>query len=104
MIHQYKNNGFNIVMDVNSGSVHVVDPVVYDAIEILAELAGDMAGARPLSESEKAAVREKLSGAYECPEIDERWRTYSFSSTARSFLPQISIRTMCWISRRGRPW
>ena len=71
MIHQYKNNGFNIVMDVNSGSVHVVDPVVYDAIEILAELAGDMAGARPLSESEKAAVREKLSGAYECPEIDE---------------------------------
>ena len=58
-------------MDVNSGSVHVVDPVVYDAIEILAELAGDMAGARPLSESEKAAVREKLSGAYECPEIDE---------------------------------
>lgn len=71
MIHQYKNNGFNIVMDVNSGSVHVVDPVVYDAIEILAELAGDMADARPLSESEKAAVREKLSGAYECPEIDE---------------------------------
>lgn len=71
MIHQYKNNGFNIVMDVNSGSVHVVDPVVYDAIEILAELAGDMAGARPLSESEKAAVREKLSGAYACPEIDE---------------------------------
>lgn len=58
-------------MDVNSGSVHVVDPVVYDAIEILAELAGDMADARPLSESEKAAVREKLSGAYECPEIDE---------------------------------
>ena len=71
MIHQYKNNGFNIVMDVNSGSVHVVDPVVYDAIEILAQLVGDMAGARPLSESEKAAVREKLSGAYECPEIDE---------------------------------
>lgn len=71
MIHQYKNNGFNIVMDVNSGSVHVVDPVVYDAIEILEELAGDMADARPLSESEKAAVREKLSGAYECPEIDE---------------------------------
>ena len=25
MIHQYKNNGYNIVLDVNSGSVHVVD-------------------------------------------------------------------------------
>ena len=29
MIHQYKNNGYNIVMDVNSGSVHVVDDIVY---------------------------------------------------------------------------
>ncbi len=32
MIHQYKNNGYNIVLDVNSGSVHVVDEVAYDVI------------------------------------------------------------------------
>ncbi len=32
MVHQYKNNGYNIVMDVNSGSVHVVDDIVYDMI------------------------------------------------------------------------
>ena len=32
LIHQYKNNGFNIVLDVNSGAVHVVDDVVYDVI------------------------------------------------------------------------
>ena len=32
MIHQYKNNGYNIVLDVNSGSVHVVDDCVYDII------------------------------------------------------------------------
>ena len=35
MIHQYKNNGYNIVLDVNSGSVHVVDDVVYDVVELL---------------------------------------------------------------------
>ena len=34
MIHQYKNNGYNIVMDVNSGSVHCVDDAVYDVVEI----------------------------------------------------------------------
>ena len=34
MIHQYKSNGYNIVMDVNSGAVHVVDDVTYDAIEL----------------------------------------------------------------------
>lgn len=32
MVHQYKNNGFNILLDVNSGSVHVVEDVVYDMV------------------------------------------------------------------------
>ena len=36
MIHQYRNNGYNIVMDVNSGAVHVVEDVVYDAVALLA--------------------------------------------------------------------
>ena len=38
MIHQYKNNGYNIVMDVNSGSVHIVDDVVYDVIPLAEQL------------------------------------------------------------------
>lgn len=38
MIHQYKNNGYNIVLDVNSGSVHVVDDCVYDAIPLVEEV------------------------------------------------------------------
>ncbi len=32
MIHQYKLSGYNIVLDVYSGSVHAVDDVAYDAI------------------------------------------------------------------------
>lgn len=32
MIHQYKLNGYDIVLDVFSGSVHVVDDVAYDII------------------------------------------------------------------------
>ena len=34
MIHQFKNNGYNIVLDVNSGMVHVVDDLAYDIIEM----------------------------------------------------------------------
>ena len=34
MIHQYINNGYNIVLDVNSGSVHVVDPLSYELIAL----------------------------------------------------------------------
>lgn len=33
MIHQYKLNGYNIVIDIGSGSIHVVDELVYDIIE-----------------------------------------------------------------------
>ncbi len=32
MIHAYKLNGYNIVLDVNSGCVHVVDEVAFDII------------------------------------------------------------------------
>ncbi len=34
MIHQYKMNGYDIVLDVNSGSVHVVDDIAYDTIAL----------------------------------------------------------------------
>ncbi|WP_331654443.1 thioether cross-link-forming SCIFF peptide maturase [Aminipila sp.] len=36
MVHTYKSNGYNIVLDVNSGAVHCVDEVAYDIIEMLA--------------------------------------------------------------------
>ena len=35
MIHQYKLNGYNIVLDVYSGSVHAVDELAYDAIALV---------------------------------------------------------------------
>ena len=37
MVHLYKNNGYNMVLDVNSGSIHVVDDAVYDVLELLNE-------------------------------------------------------------------
>ena len=37
MIHQYKLGGYNIVLDVCSGSVHAVDDVAYDIIAVFEE-------------------------------------------------------------------
>ncbi len=34
MIHQYKLNGYNIVLDICSGSVHAVDDIAYDIISV----------------------------------------------------------------------
>lgn len=33
MIHKYKLNGYNIVLDINSGGVHVVDELTYDLLD-----------------------------------------------------------------------
>ena len=45
MIHQYKLNGYNVVIDVYSGALHVVDDVAYDIIRLFCckidELHGD---------------------------------------------------------------
>ena len=34
MVHQYQLNGYNIVLDSCSGSIHVVDEVAYDIIAL----------------------------------------------------------------------
>lgn len=71
MIHQYQNNGYNIILDVNSGSVHVADRILYDAVQALAQDMPDLEKPRHLSEKEKAAVRERLKGRYPEGEIRE---------------------------------
>lgn len=41
MIHQYKLNGYNIVLDTYSGAVHAVDDVAYDIISLYENTARD---------------------------------------------------------------
>jgi len=41
MVHQYKLNGYNIVLDTCSGSIHVVDEVAYDIIALYKEKSVD---------------------------------------------------------------
>ena len=41
MVHQYKLNGYNIVLDTCSGSIHVVDEVAYDIIEMFNSKSAD---------------------------------------------------------------
>ena len=64
MIHQYKNNGYNIVMDVNSGSVHVVDDVVYDAIALLEPVMGELVEPKAIPVKSRRQVKEELEKKY----------------------------------------
>ena len=76
MIHQYENNGYRIVLDVNSGSVHVVDEVVYGLIPIVeSALAENMTDVSELTERaieqssyEESECREAVSEILELKE------------------------------------
>ena len=59
MIHQYINNGYYIVMDVNSGSVHVVDELCYEVLGLLDE------------GKTVAQIQEELSGQYSADDVAE---------------------------------
>ena len=58
LIHQYKNNGYNIVMDINSGAIHVVDDVVYDIISLF-------------EDHDEDAIAAELSDRYSMEDIRE---------------------------------
>ena len=64
MIHQYKSNGYNIVLDVNSGSVHIVDDTAYDLIPIVEASLRDQV--TEISEIARRAERETDYTPEEC--------------------------------------
>ena len=37
LIHRYQSNGYNIVLDINSGCIHLVDEVTYEVLPYLEE-------------------------------------------------------------------
>ena len=60
MVHQYKLNGYNIVLDTCSGSVHLVDDVAYDVIALYKEMPRDQLAASLLA---KYAARPDVTAA-----------------------------------------
>ena len=61
MIHQYKLGGYNIVLDVSSGAVHVVDDIAYDMIARFEE---------DSREEVLSAMREKYAHLTEISDAD----------------------------------
>lgn len=71
MIHQYKNNGYDIIMDVNSGAVHVVDDVVYDTVACLSGRQKDMKAPGPIAPEVVEEVKTCLSSSYAPQDIED---------------------------------
>lgn len=74
MIHKYRLNGFNIVLDVNSGAVHVVDDAVYDILDFYKKLSADQIKDRL---KDKYSEKEIEEGIEEIKELEENKMLYS---------------------------
>lgn len=71
MIHQYKSNGFNIVMDVDSGAVHVVDDVTYDVISLYENKSADEIVEDLKDKYDADQIRESLDEVTELKENNQ---------------------------------
>ena len=68
LIHQYVSNGYQIVLDVNSGSVHVVDGLTYRVIPLVEEA---LAQRLTTVEALTAYVAERLSEEEDSADLQE---------------------------------
>ena len=60
MIHKYSMNGYNIVLDVNGGSVHVVDDAAYRVLDFY-------------KENTKEETVELLKDEFTKEQVEEAW-------------------------------
>ena len=59
MIHQFKNNGYNVVIDINSGAIHVVDELTYDYLALWQEQ-GEESATATIKENHKDVSAEEI--------------------------------------------
>lgn len=65
MIHQYRLNGYNIVLDINSGGVHVTDDVTYDLIALLTPPLHPICPPEVIKQLESQYDKKEILGAYD---------------------------------------
>ncbi len=71
MVHRFKNNGYNIILDVGSGAIHVADDIMYDMVAVFEgrtreEVLAETGRAHPdISREELCEVYEELNALIE---------------------------------------
>ena len=89
MVHQYKNNGYNMVLDVCSGSVHVVDDLSYDVIALYEDHAEEEIVKNLSDRYSEKDIREAFQEVKELAEegmlfTEDQYESYIFDVKQRS--------------------
>ena len=100
MIHQYKLNGYNIVLDVYSASVHVTDDLAYDAIHLVDSGMSEDAAKAELRTMHSEASEEELADTFaDIHELTEQGKLFTKDvyEKAAGYLKQQStvVKALC---------
>ena len=91
MVHQYQLNGYNIVLDTCSGSVHVVDEVAYDVIAMYPDHTADeivaamMAKYGDREDVTEADLRQCIDDVASLKESGKLWSPDTYENLAFDF-------------------
>lgn len=98
MIHQYKLNGFNIVLDRNSGAIHLVDELAYDIIALYETTPADEITKQMLSKYQgklnRRDIQETLEDIAALKEAGKLFSEDSFEHINRKNEPFV-IKALC---------
>ena len=96
LVHQFKNNGYNIVLDVNSGAIHVVDDVTYDVIALYEEHSPEAIVAQLKDTYPEAEIREALEEVKELKDAEELFTVDIYKDRVLNFkLRQTVVKALC---------
>ena len=101
MIHKYKQLGFNIVLDIYSGAVHVVEDIVYDMLDFVSEpFTAESKCPDFIKDSMKARYGEEdIEGAYEeicsLAKIGQLFSPDSYEEIAKHWNKKSVVKALC---------
>ncbi len=98
MIHKFKAAGYNIVIDVNSGSIHVIDDLTYDMLENIEPPFDPVCPEDVLEKLQKFHEKEDIWSCYD--EVVELYNAHELFTTEEppctSCAPEVpAVRAVC---------
>ena len=106
MVHQYQLNGYNIVLDTCSGSVHVVDEVAYDVIAMYPDHTADeivaamMAKYGDREDVTEADLRQCIDDVASLKESGKLWSPDTYENLAFDFKNRNTVVTIKIVQRK----
>ena len=98
MIHQYKLNGYNIVLDIFSGAIHIVDEVAYDIISMYKDFSKEEI-VEKIKEQHNINEEEVLECLEDIHELEKNGKLFSedkFETIAKNYRrTNYTIKALC---------